>query len=299
MGSDAPRPPDTGARFPAGFNWGVATSAYQIEGAWNEDGRGPSVWDDFVRRPYRVIDGSSGDVACDHYHRMREDVDLMRSLEVGAYRFSVAWPRVIPLGHGPTNTPGLDFYDRLVDRLAAAGIQPCATLNHWDLPASLEAGGGWTDRATIDAYVEYAARLFERLGDRVAFWITHNEPWCQAFLGYGTGHHAPGRCDMSAAYQVAHHLLVSHGEAVQAFRASGAVGRIGIALNPQRYIAASDRAAPSGNRYDGTLWLTSSTNPGLFSDRPRKLHKTGFGWSFAVCQTARATSTSSTRTGGT
>jgi beta-glucosidase len=229
--------------FPDGFVWGVATSAYQIEGAWDEDGRARSVWDDFVRRPYRVVDGSTGDVACDHYHRMPEDVDLMRSLGIGAYRFSVAWPRVIPQGRGPTNAPGLDFYDRLVDRLVAAGIQPYATLNHWDLPTGLEADGGWTDRATVGAFVEYASRLFDRLGDRVAAWITHNEPWCQAFLGHATGHHAPGRCDMSAAYQVAHHLLLSHGEAVQAFRSSGAVGRIGIALNPQRYIAASDDPA--------------------------------------------------------
>ena len=238
--SSTPRP--AGA-FPAGFVWGVATSAYQIEGAWDEDGRGRSVWDDFVRRPYRVADGSTGDIACDHYHRMPEDVDLMRSLGIGAYRFSVSWPRVVPSGRGPVNPPGLDFYDRLVDRLVAAGIQPYATLNHWDLPAALEVHGGWTDRATVGAYVEYARRLFDRLGDRVVGWVTHNEPWCQAFLGHATGLHAPGRCDMSAAYEVAHNLLLSHGEAVQTFRASGAVGRIGIALNPQRYIAASDDPA--------------------------------------------------------
>ena len=253
MGSDAPRNPgdergrdlghlETGG-FPAGFRWGVATSAYQVEGAWDEDGRGPSVWDAFVRRPYRVVDGSTGDVACDHYHRMPEDVDLMRSLGIGAYRFSIAWPRVIPSGRGPVNPPGLDFYDRLVDHLVEAGIQPYATLNHWDLPAVLEDDGGWTARATVGAYVEYAGRVFDRLGDRVAAWVTHNEPWCQAFLGHGTGLHAPGRCDMSAAYRVAHHLLLAHGEAVKAFRSSGAVGQIGIALNPQRYIAASDDPA--------------------------------------------------------
>jgi beta-glucosidase len=229
--------------FPSGFVWGVATSAYQIEGAWDEDGRGPSVWDDFVRRPYRVIDGSSGDTACDHYHRMPEDVGLMQSLGIGAYRFSVAWPRVVPSGRGAVNPAGLDFYDRLVDRLVAAGIRPCATLNHWDLPSALEETGGWANRATVEAYVEYAGVVFDRLGDRVDTWITHNEPWCQAFLGHATGQHAPGRCDMSAAYQVAHHLLVSHGQAVQVFRASGAPGRIGIALNPQRYIAASDDPA--------------------------------------------------------
>ncbi len=233
--------------FPAGFLWGVATSAYQIEGAWAEDGRAPSVWDDFAHTPYRVIDGSTGDVACDHYHRMPEDVELMRSLGVGAYRFSVAWPRVVPGGRGPVNPAGLDFYDRLVDRLLAAGIAPSVTLNHWDLPSALETTGGWTDRATVGAFVDYATVVFDRLGDRVSHWLTHNEPWCQAFLGHGTGHHAPGRCDMSAAYQVAHHLLLSHGLAVQAFRASGASGRIGIALNPQRWIPATesdaDRAA--------------------------------------------------------
>jgi len=241
--------------FPAGFVWGAATSAYQIEGAWNEDGRGRSVWDDFVRRPYRVVDGSNGDTACDHYHRMPEDVDLMRSLGIGAYRFSVAWPRVMPSGRGPVNSLGLDFYDRLVDRLVEAGIQPYATLNHWDLPAALEADGGWTDRATVGAFVEFAGQLFDRLGDRVAAWITHNEPWCQAFLGHATGHHAPGRCDMSAAYQVAHHLLLSHGAAVQAFRSSGAVGQIGIALNPQCYIAATD--APADLAARERIWANS------------------------------------------
>lgn len=242
--------------FPDGFVWGVATSAYQIEGAWDEDGRGPSVWDDFVRQPYRVVDGSAGDVACDHYHRMPEDVDLMRSLGIGAYRFSVAWPRVVPAGRGAINEAGLDFYDRLVDRLLAAGIRPFVTLNHWDLPSALEPAGGWADRGTVGAFVEYASAVFDRLGDRVPDWITHNEPWCQAFLGHATGEHAPGRCDMSAAYQVAHHLLVSHGQAVQAFRASGSIGRIGIALNPQRYVAASDDPADLSAR--ARIWANSS-----------------------------------------
>jgi beta-glucosidase len=241
--------------FPDGFVWGVATSAYQIEGAWDEDGRGSSVWDDFVRQPYRVADGSTGDVACDHYHRMPEDVELIRSLGIGSYRFSIAWPRVVPSGRGQVNAAGLDFYERLVDRLLAAGIQPCATLNHWDLPSALEVAGGWADRGTVEAFVEYASLVFDRLGDRVPTWITHNEPWCQAFLGHATGQHAPGRCDWSAAYQVAHHLLVSHGETVQAFRASGSVGQIGIALNPQRYIAASDDPADLAARE--RIWANS------------------------------------------
>lgn len=253
-----PRPtaPRAGSgAFPAGFKWGVATSAYQIEGAWDEDGRGLSVWDEFVRRPYRIVDGSTGDVACDHYHRMPEDVDLMRSLGMSAYRFSIAWPRIIPAGRGRVNPPGLDFYDRLVDRLLAAGIAPYATLNHWDLPAALEATGGWTDRETVGAFVDYASLVFDRIGDRISGWLTHNEPWCQAFLGHATGHHAPGRCDMSAAYQVVHHLLLSHGLAVEAFRASGAVGEIGIAINPQRYIAASDDEADRAAR--DRVWTNS------------------------------------------
>jgi len=229
--------------FPDGFVWGVASSAYQIEGAWDQDGRGMSVWDAFVRRPFHIVDGSTGDVACDHYRRMPDDVALMGSLGIGAYRFSIAWPRILPSGRGPVNEPGLDFYDRLVDHLLAAGIAPVATLNHWDLPLALEASGGWRDRETVGAFVDYAGIMFDRLGDRVTTWLTHNEPWCQAFLGHATGHHAPGGCDWSDGYQVAHHLLLAHGRAVQRFRATGAGGRIGIALNPQWYVPASDSEA--------------------------------------------------------
>ncbi len=247
--------------FPAAFVWGVATSAYQIEGAWDQDGRGMSVWDAFVRRPFTVADGSTGDVACDHYHRMPDDVALMQSLGIGGYRFSIAWPRILPSGRGPVNEPGLDFYDRLVDHLLAAGIAPSATLNHWDLPLELEASGGWRNRETVAAFVDYAGIMFDRLGDRVATWMTHNEPWCQAFLGHATGHHAPGGCDWSAGYQVAHHLLLSHGQAVQRFRASGAVGQIGIALNPQRYVAATDGDADQAARE--RVW---SNAVGLFLD---------------------------------
>jgi beta-glucosidase len=207
-----------------------------------------SVWDAFVRRPFHVADRSTGDIACDHYHRMPDDVALMRSLGIGAYRFSIAWPRILPSGRGPVNEPGLDFYDRLVDHLLAAGIAPVATLNHWDLPLALEASGGWRDRGTVGAFVDYAGIMFDRLGDRVTTWLTHNEPWCQAFLGHATGHHAPGGCDWSAGYQVAHHLLLSHGQAVQRFRASGADGQIGIALNPQWYVAASDDDADQSAR---------------------------------------------------
>ena len=236
-------PSGIGGTFPPDFLWGVATSAFQIEGSTGADGRGETVWDRFVRRPWTIVDGSTGDVACDHYRRMPEDVELLRWLRVGAYRFSIAWARVQPTGVGPANEPGLEFYERLVDRLLASGIQPFVTLNHWDLPQALQDVGGWGARATADRFADYAGLVFDRLGDRVAGWITHNEPWCQAFLGHATGHHAPGRCDWSLAYQVAHHLLVGHGLAVQRFRASTATGTVGLALNPQLYVAASDRPA--------------------------------------------------------
>jgi len=173
-----------GLAFPEGFAWGVATSAYQIEGAVSEDGRGPSIWDEFCRRPGAILDASDGTVAVDHYHRYRDDVALMRDLGLGAYRFSIAWPRVVPAGAGAVNAAGLDFYDRLVDELLAAGIAPWATLYHWDLPLPLESTGGWRDRDTVARFVEYALHVHERLGDRVAAWLTINEPWCVAWLSH-------------------------------------------------------------------------------------------------------------------
>ncbi|MBC8072181.1 MAG: family 1 glycosylhydrolase, partial [Deltaproteobacteria bacterium] len=191
--------PVTTLSFPSSFVWGTATSSYQIEGAVAEDGRGASIWDRFCAKPGAIADGSSGAVACDHYHRFPEDIALMRELGVGAYRFSVAWPRVMPEGRGPVETRGLDFYDRLVDGLLAAGIAPWATLYHWDLPQALEDLGGWPHRDTAHAFVEYADVVARRLGDRVKGWITHNEPWCAAMLGYRDGVHAPGRRDWPAA----------------------------------------------------------------------------------------------------
>lgn len=205
--------------FGPDFQLGVATSSYQIEGAVNEDGRGPSIWDRFTHTPGKIKDGGTGDVACDHYHRMAEDVRLMHWLGVDAYRFSIAWPRVLPEGTGRVNARGLDFYERLVDALLEHGIAPCATLYHWDLPDALEAQGGWLNRKTADAFAEYTDVVSARLGDRVALWLTHNEPWCQAFLGYENGLFAPGRRDFSEALTAAHHLLVSHGLSVQALRA--------------------------------------------------------------------------------
>ncbi|WP_241002298.1 GH1 family beta-glucosidase [Streptomyces sp. CB01881] len=218
--------------FPADFLWGAATAAYQIEGAADEDGRTPSIWDTFSRTPGRVRNGDTGDIATDHYHRYRDDVALMAELGLPAYRFSLSWPRIRPGGSGPANKAGLDFYDRLVDELLAHGIAPVATLYHWDLPQELEDAGGWTDRATADRFAEYATLAAGRLGDRISTWTTLNEPWCSAFLGYGSGVHAPGRSDPAAALAAHHHLLLAHGLAVGALRAElPATARVSLTLN--------------------------------------------------------------------
>ncbi|MEV7996891.1 GH1 family beta-glucosidase [Streptomyces sp. NPDC086077] len=228
--------------FPDGFLFGAATASYQIEGAYDEDGRGPSIWDTFSREPGRVAGGATGDVACDHYHRYREDVALLRELGVDSYRFSVAWPRVQPTGSGPANAAGLDFYDRLVDELLAAGISPAATLYHWDLPQALEDRGGWRVRGTAERFAEYTAIVADRLGDRVDRWITLNEPFCSAFVGYAAGGHAPGAREGRGALAAAHHLLVGHGLAVRALRAAG-VKEVGITLNPDRLLPATESPA--------------------------------------------------------
>jgi beta-glucosidase len=217
--------------FPDGFLWGTSTSAYQIEGAVAEDGRGISVWDTFCAEPGRVADGSSGAVACDHYHRYREDVALARELGTGGYRFSVAWPRVQPTGAGPASKAGLDFYDRLVDELLAAGIAPVATLYHWDTPQPVEDAGGWLARDTAYRFADYAALVGAALGDRVRLWITLNEPAMLTMLGYGVGLLAPGRRLLLDALPTAHHQLLGHGLAVAALRAAGVTGGIGIANN--------------------------------------------------------------------
>ncbi|MER5309436.1 GH1 family beta-glucosidase [Streptomyces sp. NPDC002773] len=216
--------------LPPGFEFGAATSAYQIEGATKEDGRGPSIWDTFVQRADAVSDGSSGETACDHYHRHREDVALLADLGVSTYRFSVAWPRIQPTGSGAANPRGLDFYARLVDDLLEAGIKPVATLYHWDLPQRLEDAGGWRSRDTAERFAEYTALVAAEFGDRVPRWITLNEPWCSAFLGYANGEHAPGARGGTSALAAAHHLLVGHGLAMGALRAAG-VQEAGISLN--------------------------------------------------------------------
>jgi beta-glucosidase len=226
--------------FPSDFIWGAATASYQIEGAVHEDGRGESVWDRFCATPGKVRGGDTGDVACDFYHRYRDDVKLMKELGLDAFRFSIAWPRVLPQGRGAVNQAGLDFYDRLVDELLANGIEPFATLFHWDSPQALENEGGWRVRETAEAFVEYAEAVASRLGDRVRHWITHNEPWVYAWVGHAWGHHAPGRTSEADAVAVAHHLLLSHGWAVEAIRRASPDARVGITLNLAQIYPATD-----------------------------------------------------------
>ncbi|MBV9280166.1 MAG: beta-glucosidase, partial [Chloroflexi bacterium] len=231
-----------GVTFPEDFVWGAATASYQIEGAVHEDGRGESIWDRFCTMPGKVRNGESGAIACDHYHRFADDVALMRALGLDAYRFSVAWPRILPEGRGTVNPKGLDFYDRLVDELLDKGIEPFATLYHWDLPQTLEDRGGWTNRETVEAYVEYVEAVVRKLGDRVRHWITHNEPWVAAWLGYGMGVHAPGRTGGEReALAAAHHLLLSHGRALGVIRGIAPEARVGITLNLAHVYPASDR----------------------------------------------------------
>ncbi|MFD8063016.1 GH1 family beta-glucosidase [Streptomyces cyaneofuscatus] len=219
--------------LPAGFRWGVATSSYQIEGAATEDGRTPSIWDTFCRVPGAVEGGENGDVACDHYHRMPEDVELIAGLGVDTYRFSLAWPRIQPGGRGPANNKGLDFYKRLVDELQGRGVTPWITLYHWDLPQELEDAGGWPARDTALRFAEYALLAYEALGDRVEHWTTLNEPWCSAMLGYAYGVHAPGRKDFGASMRAVHHLLLGHGLAARAMREAAGSNplELGITLN--------------------------------------------------------------------
>lgn len=238
--------------FPEGFLWGAATASYQIEGAVKADGRGVSIWDTFSHATGRTHNGDTGDVACDHYGRLQEDLDLISSLGLGAYRFSVAWPRIQPDGRGRPNQAGVDFYRRLVDGLRERGVVPAATLYHWDLPQALEDSGGWVSRDTAMRFGEYVALVAEALGDSVGLWITLNEPWCSAWLGYARAVHAPGRSDIGAALAAHHHLLVGHGEAVQALR-SRVAGQVGITLNLAPIRAASEHPddLAAARRVDG------------------------------------------------
>lgn len=227
--------------FPSNFIWGAASSAYQIEGAWDEDGRGLSIWDTFCHTPGKIAQNETGDIASDHYHRWREDVQVMVELGLSAYRFSIAWPRVLPQGKGSINPKGLDFYERLVDALLERNIQPYPTLFHWDLPQALQDEGGWANRETAYHFAEYARVVGERLGDRIPSWITHNEPFVAAIAGHFTGEHAPGIQDIGIALKAGHHLLLSHGLAVSALRASASrAANIGITLNLTTCQPASD-----------------------------------------------------------
>ena len=208
-------------RFPENFLWGTATASYQVEGAVDEDGRGASIWDTFSHTPGKVYRGETGDIACDQYHRLEEGLDLMSSLGLKSYRFSVAWPRIQPDGSGPANQKGLDYYRRLVDGLRERSIEPMLTVYHWDLPQALEDMGGWTSRETSERFAKYAGLVYEALGDTVRAWITLNEPWVSAWLGYGLGVHAPGYQDYSKALAATHHLLLGHGLALRRMRSAG------------------------------------------------------------------------------
>ncbi|MEU8118554.1 GH1 family beta-glucosidase [Spirillospora sp. NPDC049024] len=238
--------------LPEGFRWGVATAAYQIEGAVDEDGRGPSTWDTFSHTPGRTRDGHTGDVACDHYHRWPQDVALMAGLGVDAYRFSIAWPRVQPSGSGAVNAKGLDFYDRLVDGLLAAGIAPAATLYHWDLPQPLEDAGGWMVRDTAYRFAEFSYLAAERLADRVDMWITLNEPVVVTAYGYAFGVYAPGRALLLDALPTAHHQLLGHGLAVNALRSRGARS-VGLTNHYSPAWAASPADQPAADAFDAFM----------------------------------------------
>jgi beta-glucosidase len=242
--------------FPDGFRWGAATAAYQIEGAAAEDGRTPSIWDTFSHTPGAVAGGDTGDVACDHYHRMPADVALMSRMGLPAYRFSVSWSRLQPHGRGPLNPAGVDFYKRLLDELGGHGIEPWLTLYHWDLPQELEDAGGWPVRETAYRFADFAASVHQALGDRVQNWTTMNEPWCSAFLGYGDGHHAPGRTNRNDALAASHHLMLGHGLAVAALRAQQHAGdRLGVTLNLYAVspATASSADAEAARRIDGLM----------------------------------------------
>jgi beta-glucosidase len=256
--------------FPEGFLWGTATAAFQIEGAWDEDGRGPSIWDRFAEAPGNIADGSNARAACDHYHRYEADFDLARELSTGAYRFSVSWPRILPAGTGPVNPRGLAFYDRLVDALLARGIRPFATLYHWDLPQPLQDRGGWASRATADAFMDYADLVTRRLGDRVKDWMTHNEPWVAAFVGHLFGAHAPGLRDLRTALAAAHCILLSHGRAVPAIRANVPGARVGIVHNLEWVEPASPREedVAAAARHDGAFnrWFLDAVFRGRYPE---------------------------------
>jgi beta-glucosidase len=248
--------------FPENFLWGTATASYQIEGAWNKHGKGESTWDRFTHTPGKIRNNDTGDVADDHYRLFKKDVGLMKKLGMKSYRFSTSWPRVIPAGRGKVNQKGLDFYSKLVDELLKANIVPFITLDHWDLPQKLEDDGGWVLRSTAEAFVEYADLMSRTLGDRVKNWITHNEPAVVAWMGYGTGQHAPGLKDFSLAVPVSHHLLISHGWSVPVIRRNSPDAEVGITLNISWGEAASNsRADLNAFRSNDGQWFRWFADP--------------------------------------
>ncbi|MEA9986677.1 MULTISPECIES: glycoside hydrolase family 1 protein [Subtercola] len=285
MSTNSPDYRDSGLEFPADFTFGSATASYQIEGAANEDGRGPSIWDTFSHTPGLVVNGDTGDVADDHYHRLEEDLDLMKSLNLQAYRFSIAWPRIQPTGRGEANQAGLDFYSRLIDGLIARGIKPVATLYHWDLPQALEDEGGWRVRSTAEAFGDYATIVGTAFGDRVHTWTTLNEPWCSAYLGYGSGAHAPGLASPEGALKAVHHLNLAHGLAIMALREVATNDpEYSITLNLHVVRPASDSAADADAvRQIDALGNRAFTGPLLHGAYPADLFedtKDVTDWSF-------------------
>ena len=266
--------------FPEHFLWGAATASYQIEGAWNKYGKGESTWDRFTHTPGKIRNNDTGDVAIDHYRLWKKDIGLMKKIGLKAYRFSISWPRILPTGSGKVNQKGLDFYNKLIDALLKADIVPFVTLNHWDLPQTLEDKGGWPVRTTGDAFVEYADVMTRSLGDRVKNWITHNEPAVVAWLGYATGVHAPGLRDYGLAARAAHHLMLSHGQAVPVIRRNSPDAEVGITLDISWRIPASNsRADRELVRRDDGLWFRWFADPlfgrGYPSDKVADFTKLG------------------------
>ncbi len=258
--------------FPDGFLWGASTAAYQIEGAVREDGRGPSIWDAFCRLPGKIAGGDTGDTACDHYHRWPEDVALLREMGLGAYRLSVAWPRILPEGRGAPNLKGLEFYDRLVDGILEAGIDPWICLYHWDLPQALEDRGGWQNRDTASWFAEYAQLTVRRLGDRVKHWATFNEPNCACVKGYGDGEHAPGIRGHLSALTAIHVMNLAHGRGIEAMRSERAGLLLGNIFNFHPYEPASDREEDEiATQTLDALWNRSFPDPQMLGHYPEPL----------------------------
>lgn len=259
----------SGLTFPPSFLWGAATSAYQIEGAAAEDGRGPSIWDTYARVPGAILGGEAGDVACDHYHRWPEDLDLMRAMHLNAYRFSVAWPRVMPEGTGRINAAGLDFYERLVDGALERGLEPHVTLYHWDLPQVLQDRGGWAHPDIPGWFTEYALAVAGRLGDRIASYATFNEPWCSAELGYHVGRHAPGIRDLRTSLLASYHIQLSHGQAIRALREAGTRAELGTVLNLYPVDAATEADQEMAALVDEKInrWYLDPIFRGTFPER--------------------------------